>query len=141
MDLSPWSRVFTKEVLISKGSYGYGETRKCIPLVGAKTPLTCRAVTQLCLKGVGIGPRKEPCVNWGGPIAMVPCLHQVNIYIKRKPKVWRDQKCIFLLGAKTTLTCAVCQTTTSLGSPYRPLNANLHKLGWTNLHGTVFAPR
>ena len=32
-------------------------------------------------------------------MAMVPCLHQGNIYIKRKLQVWRDQKCIPLICA------------------------------------------
>ena len=41
MDLSPWHRACTKEIFIPKGSYGHGETRKCIPLVGAITPLFC----------------------------------------------------------------------------------------------------
>ena len=31
---------------------------------------------------------------------MVPCLHQGNIYTKRKLRIWRDQKCIPLVGAK-----------------------------------------
>ena len=34
---------------------------------------------------------------------MVPCLHQGNIYEKRKLRIWRDQKCIALVGAKTHL--------------------------------------
>ena len=100
-----------------------------------------RAVKLLRLKGGGIGPRTESCVNWGGPIAMVPCLHQGNIYIKRKLRVWREQKCISLVGAKTALTCAGCQTTPSEGKRYRAENGNLRKLGGTYRHGTVFAPR
>ena len=35
------------------------------------------------------------------PIAMVPCLHQDNDYIKRKLPVCRAPKCILLVGAKT----------------------------------------
>ena len=93
------------------------------------------------LKGIGIVPRTETGVKRGGPITMVPCLHQGNIYIKRKLQVRRDQKCIPLLGAKTPLTCAGRQTTPSQGIRYRPENGNLRKLGWTYRHGTVFAPR
>ena len=93
------------------------------------------------LKGVDIGSATETCVNWGGPIAMVPCLHQGNIYIKRKLRVWRDQKCISLVGAKSPLTCADRQTTPSKRSRYRVGNRNLRKLGWTYRYGTVFAPR
>ena len=93
------------------------------------------------LKGVGVGKKTEACVNWDGPIAMVRCLHQGNIYIKRKLWVWRDQKCIFLLRAENPFTCAGCQTTQFERSRYRAENANLRKLGWTYRHFTVFAPR
>ena len=93
------------------------------------------------LKGDGVGPRTETCVNWGGPIAMVPCLHQRNVYIKRKLGDWRDQICIRLVGAETALTCAGRQTTTSEVVRYRADNVNLYKLGWTYHHGTGFAPR
>ena len=58
------------------------------------------------LEGGGIGPRTESCVNWDGPISMVPCLHQGNIHTKRKLQVWRDQICIPLVAAITPLTCA-----------------------------------
>ena len=71
---------------------------------------------------------------------MVPCLHQENIYIKREQGVWRDQKCIPLVGGKTPLTYAVRQTTPSQGMQYRAENGNLRKLGRTYGHGTVFAP-
>ena len=81
--------------------------------------------------GGGIDPRAETCVNLGGPIAMVPCLQQGNIYIKKKLWVWRDQQCISLVGAKTPLTCAGRQTTPSQGRRYTVENGNLRKLGWT----------
>ena len=72
---------------------------------------------------------------------MVPCLHQGNIYIKRKLQVWRDQIRIPLGGAQTPLTCVGRQTTPSQGSRHRPENGNLRKLGSTYRHGTVIAPR
>ena len=106
-----------------------------------KALLPVRAVKLPRLKGVGIGPGTETCVHWGGPIAMVPCLHQENIYIKRKLRVWRDQKCISLVSVKTPLTSAGRQTIPSQGSRYRAGNGNLHKLRRTCRHGTVFAPR
>ena len=204
MDLPTWYRDCTKAIFISKGSYGYGETRnvftysvqkplaysrvvklprlmgvgigprtetcrncggptamvpclhqlntdmkrklrvrrdlKCISLVGAKTS-PVRAVKIPRLKGVGIGPRTKTCGNCGGPNVTVPCLHQGNIYIKSKLRVWRDLKCIPLVDAKTSLTCAGRQTTPSQGSQYRSENGNLWKVGWTYCHGTVFAPR
>ena len=72
---------------------------------------------------------------------MVPCLHQGNICIKKKLRVWRDQKFIPLVGVKTPLTCAGRQTHASQGSRYRPENGNLRKLKLTYGHGNVVAPR
>ena len=71
---------------------------------------------------------------------MVRCLHQGNIYIKRKIREWRDQKCICLVGAKTPVTCAGRQTIPSQGRRYRVENGNLRKLGRAYRDGTVFAP-
>ena len=93
------------------------------------------------LEGGSIGPRTESWVNWDGPVAMVPCLHQGNIYTKRKLRVWRDQKCILLVGGTTPLTCAGHQNTASRGRQYRAQIGKLGKLGRTYGHGTVFAPR
>ena len=106
-----------------------------------KALLPVRAVKLPRLKGVGIGSGTETCVNWGGPIAMVPCLHQGNNYVKRKLRVWRSQKCISLVGAKSPLTCAGPQSTVCQGRQYRVGNGNLRKLGWTYRHGTMFEPR
>ena len=72
---------------------------------------------------------------------MVPCLQQRNIYIKRKIRVWRDHKCISLVGAKTPLICAGRQTNTSQMRRYRVDKGNYRKLRRTSHHGTVFAPR
>ena len=74
-------------------------------------------------------------------MAMVPCLNQGNIYTKRKLRVWRDQKCILLVGGTTPLTCAGHQNTASHGRQYRAQIGKLGKLGRTYGHGTVFAPK
>ena len=74
-------------------------------------------------------------------MAIVPFLHQGNIYTKRKLRVWRDQKYIQLVGAITTLTCAVLHNTPSRGRQYRAQNGKFGKLGRTYGHGTVFPPR
>ena len=100
-----------------------------------------RAIKVPSLDGGSIGPRMESCVHWDGPIAIVPCLHQGNIYTKSKLRVWRDQKCVPLFGAITPLTSASCQTTPSRGRQYRAQERKLRKLGRTYRHGTVFAPR
>ena len=93
------------------------------------------------LMGGGIGPRTEACVNLGGPIAIEPCLHQGNVYIKRKLRVWRAQKSIHVVGAETLLPCSGQETIPSHGGWNRAENGNLRKYGWTYRHGTVFALR
>ena len=72
---------------------------------------------------------------------MVPCFHQANNFKKRKVRVWRDQKCIPLVGAITTLTCTGRHSSPSRGRQYRAHNGKFGKLGRTYGHGTVFAPR
>ena len=93
------------------------------------------------LEGGSIGSRTESWVNCDGPISIVPCLHQGNIYTKRKLRVWRDQKCNPLDGAITPLTCAGRQNTPSRRRQYTAQNGNLGKLGRTYGNGTVFALR
>ena len=70
---------------------------------------------------------------------MVPCLHQGNIYTKRKLRVCRDRKCILLVGAITPLACAGRQNTPSRRRQYNAQNGKLGKLGRKYGHGTVFA--
>ena len=74
-------------------------------------------------------------------MAMVPCLHQGNIYNKRKLRVWRDHKSIPLVGGITPLNCAGRHNTPSRGRQYRAQKGKFGKLGWTYDHGTVFALR
>ena len=100
-----------------------------------------RAVKISRLEGGSIGPRIESCVNCDGPTSMVPCLHQGNISIKMKLRVWRDQKCIRLVGAITPLHCAGHHSTPSQGRQYRAQNGKFGKLGRTYDHGTVIEPR
>ena len=74
-------------------------------------------------------------------MAMVPCLHQCNVYIVRKLRVWRAQKCNFLVSAKTAPTSKGQQTTPCLAAPYWARNKNFQNFGATYRHGTVFAPK
>ena len=100
-----------------------------------------RAVKITSLEGGSIEPRTESLVNWDGPMAMVPCLHQENIYTKRKLRVWRDQRCIPLVGAITPLNCAGRYNTPSRGRQYRAQNGKFGKLGRNYGHINVFTPR
>ena len=65
------------------------------------------------------GPERKVWKNWDRLMAMVPCLHHGNIYTKRKLRVWRDQKCIPLVGAIIPPTCAGHKSTLSRGRQYR----------------------
>ena len=124
-----------------KRELGVWGDQKCIPFVGAKTPLTCAGRQTTQSHGRPYRAETETCANWGRSIALVPCLHQGNIYIKRKLGVWRDQKCIPLVGAKTPLTCAGRQTTPSQERRNRAENGNLRNFGRIHRLGTVCAPR
>ena len=98
----------------------------------ANDPVSCMSVQ---------GRQRKICGNPGLLLLMVPCLHQSNVYIKRKLRVWRVIKCIPLIGSKTSLTCAGLQTTPSHVCQYRTTTKNLWKSGSTFTHGTVFAQK
>ena len=115
--------------------------QKCISLVGGISPLTCADRQTTPSRGIRTGPITESCLKWVGPIATVPCLHQGNIYTKRKLRVWREQKCIPLVGVKTIVTCADRQTTPSRGRWHWVKTGKLSTMGGTYCHGSVFAPR
>ena len=102
--------------------------QKCIPLVGAITPLNCAGRHNTPSRGRQYRSRTESLVNWNGPMVMVPCLHQGYIYTKRKLRILRDQKCIPLVGAIIPLTCAGRQNIPSRGRQYRAQYGKLHKL-------------
>ena len=92
-------------------------------------------------KGGGMGPKRESYVFCGGPIAMVPCSHQGNIYIKKKAAEMERREICFHSRCKTPLTCTGCQTTSSQIRRYGAEKGNLCALRWTYRHGTVFAPK
>ena len=98
-----------------------------------------RAVKIPRLEGGSIGPSTESCINCDALISMVWCLHQGNIYIKRKVRVWRDQKYIPLVGGITPRNCAGLHNTPSRGRQYRAQKGKFGKLGRTYGHGIVFA--
>ena len=91
-----------------------------------------------------IKPRKMPavkiCRTLRLPIAMVPFLHQWNVYIKRKISVCRAQTCNHCFGAKSPLRSTDLQKTRFHAAPYRADSTNLQEFGATYRHGTVFVP-
>ena len=86
-----------------------------------------------------IGPTVQLCRNSGLPIAMVPCLHQSNVYIKRKLRVCRAQKCNPCFGAKSSHRSTGLQGTLFHAALYRADSTNLLEFGATYPHGTMFA--
>ena len=112
--------------------------QKFIPLVGVKPAFTCAGLQTTPFDLRRYRPENG---NSGLPFAMVPCLHQRNVYIKIKLRVWRVQNCIPLVSANTALICAGLQTTPSHVMRYSPENGNLWKFGSTFRHGTVFIPK
>ena len=92
--------------IYTKRKLWYGESRYAYSKSVQYPQLPVRAVKIPRLEGGGIGPRMESCVICDGPIAMFPCLHQGNIYNKRKLRVWREQICTQQFGAIHSLTCA-----------------------------------
>ena len=107
-------------MVISKGSYGHGESKNILrkpvqtqylPLRGSKVPRFIWG---------SIGPRMEICETSALPIPMVRLLHQNNGYIKRKLRAWRVQKCIAQVGADAVLTTAWKQSTHFMSGSIRP---------------------
>ena len=66
-----------------------------------------------------IGSRMKLCVNSGLPIAMIPCLHQSNIDIKRKLLGRWAQKYNHWVGEKRVQTSMGQQSTCFHISPYK----------------------
>ena len=84
--------------------------QKCNFLVSAKTaPTGTGQQTTPCLAAPYWAKQQKFSKLSGLPVAMVPCLHHCNVYIKRKLRVWRAQKCNFLVSAKTTPTGTACK--------------------------------
>ena len=131
----PQSNVHIKRKLRLK------RVQKCIPLVGANTALTCASLQTTPSHVRRYRAENGNLQKLGLPFTMIPCLHQSDVYIKRKLRVWRVQKCTPHVGAKTSLPCARRKTTLSHVSQFMAENGNLRKSGSTFSNNTVFAPK
>ena len=80
------------------------------------------------------------CGKSGLPFAEVPCLHYSNLYMKRKLREWRTQKCNPCFGAESPPLSTGKQTTRFHAAPYGTVSANLRKVGASLRRGTGFAP-
>ena len=127
-------------MFISKGSYGCGEPKNVISSSVQKPYLRLRAGKLRILKQCRIWPTLEICGSSWPPIPKIPCLHQINVYIKRKLRVWGTQKCNFLIVAETVPTVTGRQTTYSQAIPYMANIGNLRQFVASNPQGTMFAP-
>ena len=65
-----------------------------------------------------IGLSVKICGNSGLPCTVVPCLHQCNLYMKRKLPEWRTQKCYPCFGAESPLRSTGLLTTGFHASPF-----------------------
>ena len=87
--LSPWYRVCTKSMFISQGSYQNGEPKNVIIGRVQNAYFTVRASKLPGFMQRRIRQSME--ISWKSvlPFAMIPCLHQINVYMKRKLRKWR----------------------------------------------------
>ena len=82
--LLTWYGISTREMFISKGSYGYGKPKNVLLEFVEKPHLPVRVSKLPRFMGGSIVPRMEICETSGLSISMVPGLHQTNGCIKRK---------------------------------------------------------
>ena len=80
------------------------------------------------------------CGNTGLPLAKVPCLHQRNIYKKRKLRKWSAQKLTLCFSANSPPRSTDRQSTRVHAAPFRSDFAKMRKHGTTLWQGTVSAP-
>ena len=113
-------------------------TQKCNFLIGAETGPTVTGRQTTFSQAMPYMANIGICGSSGPPIPKVPCFHQINVYIKRKLRVWGTQKCNFLIGPETVPTVMGRQTAYSQAMPYMANFGNLRLYGASNPQGTVF---
>ena len=114
--------------------------QECNALVAAEIALTCAGSQTTPFNG-RTGPRRKICESSGLPTALVPRLHQINGYTKRKLREWRAQNCNALVGAETELTSVGSQTTPFHGGEYKSEKGNMRNFGPTNSRCTACIPK
>ena len=105
-----------------------------------KAHFAVRTCKEPCSMQRCIWPTVQNCENLGIAIAMVPCLQQWNVYMKRKLRVCSAQKCKPCFGAKSPLPSTDLQRTLFHAAPYRADSTKLREFGDSYRHGNVFAP-
>ena len=133
-------RFHKRSVYIKRKLQGW-RTQKCIAQVRGKTPPTCAGPQTTSFHrgkytdGNGNMRNFGPTNPHGTAFAPKQWLYQ------RKLRVWRAEKCIALVDAKTVLTSAGPQTSPFHGGQYRDGIGNMLNFGQTNPHGTAFATK
>ena len=126
-------------MVISKGSYVYGEVKNVFPYSVQKQYLSVRGHKLPLFMGGSIRPRMEICETSSLPIGMVQRFHSRNLYIKRN---LREPKNVLLLSVeKPHLPMPGLQTTPFHEWQYGAENGNMRNFGPTSPHGTAFAPK
>ena len=100
------------------------KAQKCNPSV-QKAHFAVRACRQHSFMQRRIGPTVQICGNSGLLFAMVPCLQECNVNLKRKLRVCRAQKCNPCFGVKSPHRSTGLQTTRIYAAPYRTNCTNL----------------
>ena len=114
--------------------------RKCNPCYCAKSSLRSTDLQRTRFHSAPYSADSTTLRNLVLPIDMVLCLHQCNVYIKRKLTVCSAQKCNPSFGAKRPLRSTDLKITRFHAAPYRADSTNLREFGASYRHGTVFVP-
>ena len=130
-----------KQCLYMKTNLGLWRAKKCIPLVDAKSALTCAGlqttlshVRQYMAKNGNL-VKSRPSFHHGAVFAPKQCLCQKEARAMESPKMYSSCRC------KNSLTCAGPHTTPSHVRQYRAEDGNFGK-SWPSFHnGAVFAPK
>ena len=117
-----------------------GESKHVILVLVKKAHFAVRSSKLAIFMHRSIVPSVYICGNSGIPFTVVPCLHQRNLYMKRKLREWRTQKCNPCFGEESPLRSTGLQTTGFHASTYKAVRVNLRKLRVTFHRGIVFAP-
>ena len=73
-------------------------------------------------------------------LTMLPWLNQCILYIKRRLRDWRTQKCNPFFGAESPLRCTGLQSTSFHAAQYSSDSSDFPKFRASINHGTVIAP-
>ena len=127
-------------MIISKGREENGEPKNVILVSVQKSHFAVQTFKEPGFMQCRVGPTVQICWNSGLPFAMVMCLHQCNVYIKRKLRERRGKKCNPWFRSKSPLRSTGLQIIRFHAASYRADSTNFQEFGATFRHGTMFEP-